>query len=224
MAPSALHLLIQPRPLNLHDTRHILRHLQTFGEVLMFKSLRYASPNPSPHSALAILSSPSSFLSILNASPLTVHVPAEMPLDITLPPLFDAAPPSAAALDDGSRPRTGGPRPLAPARTLTLTASASAVDPASYVRRQPFHGAFAPDLTSGPARELKGRVGVGLRDWGWERGTTGEGGESRGKDGWSGEERQKGEDEDEEKGGTKKPIGVEWGPVRRVGAGGKPRR
>jgi hypothetical protein len=46
-ATRAVHLKIQPQPKTIADSRDILRFLQKYGDVVMFKSLR-VSTNPLP--------------------------------------------------------------------------------------------------------------------------------------------------------------------------------
>lgn len=51
LAGRAVHIKIHPRPRNLHESRQILRVLERFGEVVMYKNLRVGvsiSPT-SPH-------------------------------------------------------------------------------------------------------------------------------------------------------------------------------
>ena len=49
-AGRAVHIKIHPRPLNLSESRHVLRTLQEFGDVIMYKHLKVSHrPNPDLH-------------------------------------------------------------------------------------------------------------------------------------------------------------------------------
>ncbi|MCJ1361737.1 hypothetical protein MMC16_000837 [Acarospora aff. strigata] len=70
LAGRAVHIKIHPRPQNLSESRQILRVLERFGEVAMFKNLRYEYQAPAPNSALAIYQHASSASKLLDASPI----------------------------------------------------------------------------------------------------------------------------------------------------------
>lgn len=54
LANRALHLKIHPRPANLAESREVLRMLQTFGDVVMFKSLKVSNRSLYNHGYCAI--------------------------------------------------------------------------------------------------------------------------------------------------------------------------
>jgi hypothetical protein len=66
----SLHLRIVPRPANLSESREIYRVLQRFGELSMFKSLRYEYHNPADNIVLAIFRDENSAQKALDASPI----------------------------------------------------------------------------------------------------------------------------------------------------------
>ncbi|KAI9872220.1 MAG: hypothetical protein M1830_001899 [Pleopsidium flavum] len=70
LAGRAVHIKIHPRPRNLYESRQILRILERFGEVVMYKNLRYEYQAPAPNTALAIYQHASSASALLNASPI----------------------------------------------------------------------------------------------------------------------------------------------------------
>ncbi|KAK0642851.1 hypothetical protein DIS24_g8666 [Lasiodiplodia hormozganensis] len=69
-ASKAVHLKVYPRPATLSESRELLHVLQQFGEVTMFKSLRFDYLQPAQNSCLAIYRDSTSAASLLKASPL----------------------------------------------------------------------------------------------------------------------------------------------------------
>ncbi|KAK4988508.1 hypothetical protein LTR50_003912 [Elasticomyces elasticus] len=69
IADRAIHLRIYPRPQTLSESREVLRVLQGFGEVEMFKSLKYDAI-PQNSTALAIFNDAEAARRVLRASPL----------------------------------------------------------------------------------------------------------------------------------------------------------
>ncbi|KAF1914328.1 hypothetical protein BDU57DRAFT_291319 [Ampelomyces quisqualis] len=70
LAGRSVHLRIVPRPANLSESREIFRVLQQFGELSMFKNLKYEYHNPADNIALAIFRDANSAQKALNASPI----------------------------------------------------------------------------------------------------------------------------------------------------------
>ncbi|TKA81721.1 hypothetical protein B0A49_00610 [Cryomyces minteri] len=70
LATTAVHLKIHPRPANISESRQILRVLQRFGDVVMFKNLRYEPLVPAPSTSLAMYREAESAKNLLRASPL----------------------------------------------------------------------------------------------------------------------------------------------------------
>ncbi|KAL8779092.1 MAG: hypothetical protein Q9203_001587 [Teloschistes exilis] len=66
----SIHVKISPRPLNLAESRQVLRVLQQYGEVVMYRHLKYESPNPTLNAALAIYRNQTSAHNAINASPI----------------------------------------------------------------------------------------------------------------------------------------------------------
>lgn len=67
---NTVHVKIHPRPRNLAESREVLRVLQQYGEVVMYKHLKYEPVSPAHNTALAIYQNASSAESLINASPL----------------------------------------------------------------------------------------------------------------------------------------------------------
>ncbi|KAI9719317.1 MAG: hypothetical protein M1812_003647 [Candelaria pacifica] len=70
VAGRAVHIKVHPRPRNLDECREILRVLERYGEVVMFKNLRHEFQAPAPNTVLAIYQHASSASNLVAASPL----------------------------------------------------------------------------------------------------------------------------------------------------------
>ncbi|KAF2128207.1 hypothetical protein P153DRAFT_432568 [Dothidotthia symphoricarpi CBS 119687] len=77
----SVHLRIIPRPANLSESREIFRVLQRFGEISMYKSLRYEYHNPADNIALAIYRSADAAQHALDASPIRFALEKVVPTD-----------------------------------------------------------------------------------------------------------------------------------------------
>ncbi|KAL8731956.1 MAG: hypothetical protein Q9166_003088 [cf. Caloplaca sp. 2 TL-2023] len=69
-ADCAVHVKIFPRPANLAESREVLRVLQQYGEVVMYRHLKYDAPNPTLNAALAIYRTRNSAYKVIQASPI----------------------------------------------------------------------------------------------------------------------------------------------------------
>ncbi|KAL8939982.1 MAG: hypothetical protein Q9216_003059 [Gyalolechia sp. 2 TL-2023] len=69
-ADCSVYVKISPRPRNIAESKAVLRTLQQYGEVLMYRHLKYEAPNPTPNAALAIYKTEGSAKSAINASPI----------------------------------------------------------------------------------------------------------------------------------------------------------
>ncbi|KAI9705948.1 MAG: hypothetical protein M1836_005354 [Candelina mexicana] len=70
LAGRAVHIKVHPRPRNLDESREVLRVLEKYGKVVMFKNLRHEFQTPSPNTVLAIYQHASSASNLVAASPL----------------------------------------------------------------------------------------------------------------------------------------------------------
>ncbi|KAK7540989.1 uncharacterized protein J3D65DRAFT_262379 [Phyllosticta citribraziliensis] len=77
-AVRAVHLKVHPRPLAIGESREFLRVLQQFGEVNMFRHLKY-DHNSAPHTYLAIFRHEDAASKLLKASPLRVTLDPILP-------------------------------------------------------------------------------------------------------------------------------------------------
>ncbi|KAL8899713.1 MAG: hypothetical protein Q9192_001449 [Flavoplaca navasiana] len=69
-ADCAVHVKIFPRPGNLAESREVLRVLQQYGEVVMYRHLKYEAPAPTLNAALAIYRTQNSAYNVVQASPI----------------------------------------------------------------------------------------------------------------------------------------------------------
>ncbi|KAL9021983.1 MAG: hypothetical protein Q9185_000854 [Variospora sp. 1 TL-2023] len=69
-ADCSVHVRISPQPRNLAESKEVLRALQQYGEVVMYRHLKYEAPNPTLNAALAIYQSEHSATSAVDASPI----------------------------------------------------------------------------------------------------------------------------------------------------------
>ncbi|KAI4199450.1 MAG: hypothetical protein LQ348_001889 [Seirophora lacunosa] len=69
-ADCSVHIRISPRPRNLAESKEVLKVLQQYGEVVMYRHLKYEAPNPTLNAALAIYQSEHSATSAVQASPI----------------------------------------------------------------------------------------------------------------------------------------------------------
>ncbi|MCJ1454132.1 hypothetical protein MMC28_004482 [Mycoblastus sanguinarius] len=68
-AGRAVHVKIHPRPRNIAESREVLRVLQQYGEVIMYKHLKHEPQLHAENTALAIYQSTKSAQNVINASP-----------------------------------------------------------------------------------------------------------------------------------------------------------
>ncbi|OCL12234.1 hypothetical protein AOQ84DRAFT_360801 [Glonium stellatum] len=76
LASKTIHVQIQPKPANLAENREILRVLQRFGDIVIFKHLRYEEPVGMPNSLLATYRDAASAQKALDASPVRFSLEA----------------------------------------------------------------------------------------------------------------------------------------------------
>ncbi|KAL8713377.1 MAG: hypothetical protein Q9220_002576 [cf. Caloplaca sp. 1 TL-2023] len=69
-ADCSVYIKISPRPQNLAESREVLRVLQQYGEVVMYRHLKYEAPTPTLNAALAIYRSQNAAAAAIQASPI----------------------------------------------------------------------------------------------------------------------------------------------------------
>ncbi|CZT11120.1 uncharacterized protein RAG0_15372 [Rhynchosporium agropyri] len=87
-----VHLKVHPIPRTFAEQREVLRVIERFGEVSVFKSLKYEPRRPVPNAFLAVFNTVSSAEEIINVSPLRYNLISETtPSSTTETPEDDAA-------------------------------------------------------------------------------------------------------------------------------------
>ncbi|KAI9703030.1 MAG: hypothetical protein M1820_006021 [Bogoriella megaspora] len=81
IASKAVHIKIWPQPADFQESREILRILQRFGEVTMFKTKKYDHIKPAPNVILAMYQDSQSAASLIKASPLKFTLEPQGPSD-----------------------------------------------------------------------------------------------------------------------------------------------
>ncbi|KAL8948637.1 MAG: hypothetical protein Q9222_005188 [Ikaeria aurantiellina] len=69
-ADCSVYIKISPRPQNLAESREVLRILQQYGEVVMYRHLKYEAPTPTLNAALAIYGNQNAADAAIQASPI----------------------------------------------------------------------------------------------------------------------------------------------------------
>ncbi|KAF2853637.1 hypothetical protein T440DRAFT_487512 [Plenodomus tracheiphilus IPT5] len=81
LAARSIHVRIAPRPSSLSESREILSVLGRFGELTMFKYMKYEYQNPMNNVALAIFRDSHAAQQALNASPIRFTLEAVDPIE-----------------------------------------------------------------------------------------------------------------------------------------------
>ncbi|KAH7086179.1 hypothetical protein FB567DRAFT_471573, partial [Paraphoma chrysanthemicola] len=138
----SVHLRIVPRPADLSESREILRVLKRFGEIDVFKSLRYEYHNPADNIALAIFRDSTAAQKALDASPIrfalekvdqhpSIHEPDSHN------DLEDEDAEDAETLHSKKPPKHGIDEILRPSTLLTRTEDTSPTPPTTTTTPQP---------------------------------------------------------------------------------------
>jgi len=75
----AVHLKITPAPSDIRQSREILKLLKGYGEVTMFRNLKYDKTNRAKDAILAVFRTPESAAEVLRASPIRFSLVPEKP-------------------------------------------------------------------------------------------------------------------------------------------------
>jgi hypothetical protein len=132
----SIHLKIVPRPANLSESREIYRVLSRFGELSMYKSLKYEYHNPASNIALAIYRTPDSAQRALNASPI------RFALEKSIDPTTDPSPETTLTPEDDDADMhtsyepvpdsTAGIKEILGPSTLSVRTSTTTISPKSH--------------------------------------------------------------------------------------------
>ncbi|KAH7351239.1 hypothetical protein BKA65DRAFT_254756 [Rhexocercosporidium sp. MPI-PUGE-AT-0058] len=158
LSPRTLHLKVYPTPRTFAEQREVLRVIERFGEVSVFKSLKYDPHRPVHNAFLAVYNSASSAKGLEEVSPLRYRIINESPHL-----------PAAQNLEDDTSNST----------VFELHASNTSYNHHAFLgssRMNPLHGPYAPvsHRTSYIAASLSNLVpdsnwSEGLVDWDTER-------------------------------------------------------
>ncbi|KAI9730756.1 MAG: hypothetical protein M1834_005725 [Cirrosporium novae-zelandiae] len=179
LAGCSVHIRMQPRPRNLRDSREILKNLENFGEVVMYRNLKYESEHPAPNIAVAIFANASSAQKLLSSSPLSISLDSQLPqssilISPTDPPAKKPPATTGGGIEDINSPskldnpsetdrfpdiEVSPPSPEPPKPFLThLHISPSYLSHPDYISRQYYYGEWIPSGETQAARDLSTRV------------------------------------------------------------------
>lgn len=132
LAARTVHMRIHPTPRTFSERREVLRVLEQFGEVTMFRSLKYHPRTPVPNAFLSIFHDEQAAKKIINTSPIRFRIlPGPESSEATLP----------STDQTGTRIKSDGPTEE---RIFELKASHSKFDHQTHIASQPLYGPFRP--------------------------------------------------------------------------------
>ncbi|GIK02362.1 hypothetical protein Aspvir_006411 [Aspergillus viridinutans] len=157
LASQAIHIVANPSPINLAESKLILNALQKFGEVVTFRNLKYDTTNTSKaptRPILAIFDSPDAAKQAISSSPLTIRLPNTDPAhthnhDTQSEP---SSPLRARKPDARSKPEF-----------LRCEILPSRHNHESALQRNPFHGTFRVYDSTYQYRDLV-KTGIPLKE------------------------------------------------------------
>ncbi|KAI9887301.1 MAG: hypothetical protein M1823_000895 [Watsoniomyces obsoletus] len=160
-------LRIYPRPRDIHDTRLVMREIEKFGKVLIWRNARYQSsmhPGNVNNAIQVILQSASSARELVEASPLRISLPSSPSSSISQSSLSPHLPPRTSS--EESSPSEESP---SPSRIHDITAHPSKFQHRQSIILNPFYGPFSPEYRSPIAADLAKTVPLpGVADVHWE--------------------------------------------------------
>ncbi|KAG9232296.1 hypothetical protein BJ875DRAFT_89870 [Amylocarpus encephaloides] len=143
LAKRTVHIKIHPIPQTFAERREILRVLEQFGEVSMFRSLKYSPRTPIPDAFLTLFSSPSAANTALNSTPLRYRL-------LTTPPSPPLSPDQKL---EATVAPLENPPPSPPATEKTFELH---ISPSSFN-----HGLYLSSASTNPLNGPYSPVGVG---------------------------------------------------------------
>ncbi|GFF29777.1 probable NAD(P)H-dependent D-xylose reductase xyl1 [Aspergillus udagawae] len=157
LASQSIHIVANPNPISLAESKLILSALQKFGEVVTFRNLKYDTTNTSKaptRPILAIFDSPDAAKQALSSSPLTIRLPNTDPAHThNHDAQFESPPPSRAQ------------KAYARAKPEFLRCEIlpSRHNHESALQRNPFHGTFRVYDSTYQYRDLM-KTGIPLKE------------------------------------------------------------
>jgi hypothetical protein len=159
LASQAIHIVANPAPISLAESKLILGALQKFGEVVTFRNLKYDTTNTSKaptRPILAIFDSPDAAKQALSSSPLTIRLPSTDP-DAAHTHNYDAQ------FEPSSQSRTRRPDSRSKPDFLRCEILPSRHNHESALQRNPFHGTFRVYDSTYQYRDLV-KTGIPLKE------------------------------------------------------------
>ncbi|KAH8796290.1 hypothetical protein BGZ57DRAFT_731011, partial [Hyaloscypha finlandica] len=135
-------LKLHPSARTFAERREVLRVMERFGEVTMFKSYKYNPRSPTPNTFLVLFASESAARDLVNASPVRYRLISNQDPSSSSPPLDYAPQPQASPPANFSTP---------PKQPYQLMAYPSYFSHTLHLRsplHNPLHGPYTPIPTS----------------------------------------------------------------------------
>ncbi|KAJ8062571.1 hypothetical protein OCU04_009096 [Sclerotinia nivalis] len=177
-----VHVKIFPSARTFAERREVLRVLERFGEVTMFRSLKHHPISPVQNAFISIFNSATAAQELINASPVRYRLTVEPNPSSSVPatPSHDENPSSAP---------NQNPKPIEKIFSLSLNISRYTHDQyISHPLTNPLYGPFKPidpkrsGIAAHLGKSLEGRLwSRGLADWDSDAGR---------RSGWNEEERE----------------------------------
>ena len=153
----ALRLKIHPQPASIGESRKILAHLQGYGCVVVYQSLRYDPTSRARNAVLVMYREQAGADKLHNASPLSLEVagtgaPQLDPDEVDAHDDFAEHPQSAG--EDGNHQPAGQPV----AKNFHIRVDHSLMNFHAYFQRQHYANSFVPDTATAMYDDLCDRV------------------------------------------------------------------
>ena len=153
----ALRLKIHPRPASIGESRKILAHLQQYGPVVIYQSLRYDPTSRARNAVLVMYREQADAARLCNASPLSLevvstgapHIAAEE-VDVR-----EDLPEHLRSYEEGGNHH---PPSQPVAKTFHIRIDPSLMNFHSYFQRQHYANSFVPDTATAMYDDLCDRV------------------------------------------------------------------
>ncbi|KAG9246905.1 hypothetical protein BJ878DRAFT_415989 [Calycina marina] len=135
LAARTVHIKMYPSARNFQERREVLRVLERFGEVNIFRSLKYHPTSPVADAFIAIFGADSAATNIINASPVRYRIINQSGTSTEISSAADSQPGVTAA-------------PEAKERVFEININKSFHDHERYIKEQPLYGPWKPVETS----------------------------------------------------------------------------
>ncbi|KAH8687780.1 hypothetical protein BGZ60DRAFT_363889 [Tricladium varicosporioides] len=170
LANRSVHIKMYPTAQTFAERREVLRVLEQFGEVTMFRSLKYLPKNPVANAFLAIFDHPDVAATVINRSPIQYRLTKVVP-----PPSKPETSPSdsmGSSMTTSEEPALPVPEIEPSQKAFELHISSTNFNHAKHISSSPLYGPFQPitPKESYIAASLHNTIpptimAAGLRDW-----------------------------------------------------------